>query len=103
MRKSKEEFGEFITVIDGVPTYCKMRTLKKETYGFWIPQIRSWFWPGDEDQDKLHKMFEKSRTLILDMSPIKLSREMRDITPADDPPIEQRPATKEEEENLEWF
>ena len=103
MRKTKETFGEFITVIDKIPTYCKMRTLKKETYGFWIPQIKTWFWPCEEDQEKLHKYFENTTELPLDCSPIKLKKSMRDVTPEDEPPIEERPATKEEQENLEWF
>jgi len=103
MRKTEEEFGEFIMMVDGVPTYCKIRTLKKETYGFWIPQIRSWFWPGEEDQDKLHKLFENTTTLTFDMSPIKLSRDMRDVTPDDELAVEERPATQEEQDDLEWF
>jgi len=101
--ETRESFDEYIYNNDGVPTYCKMRTIEAVRYGFWIPAIRSWFWPCNVDQDKLHKMFIQARELKFDASPIELKREWRDVTPDDEPPIEEHPATEEEQNTLEWF
>lgn len=103
MRREKETFTEMIFLEKNVPTYCKMRTIEKETYGFWIPQIRCWFFPIEEEQERLHGMFERATDLNFDGTPVKLIREMRDVTPEDEAPIEQRPATKEEQDKLEWI
>lgn len=101
--ETRESFGEFIYNNDGVPTYCKMRTLEAIRYGFWIPAITSWFWPCDKDQEKLHKMFTQSTELKLDTSPITLKREWMDITPDDDPAVEEHAATQKEKDDLDWF
>jgi len=103
VRRSKETFTEMIFLENKVPTYCKMRTIEKETYGFWIPQIKCWYFPIEAEQERLHEMFERATDLKFDCTPIKLTREMWDVTPEDEPPIEQRPATEEEKDKLEWF
>ena len=72
MRKSEETFKEIIIVENKVPTYCKMRTVEKETYGFWIPQIKSWYFPCESEQEHIHEMFERATDLKFDGTPVKL-------------------------------
>ena len=103
-RKEREKFSEFVCNNDeGVPTYYKMRMLEKVTYGFWIPAISGWFWPCDKDQDELHRMFTQATELKLDTTPITLKRSWSDVTPEDEPAVEEHPATEKEQEDLDWW
>jgi len=99
-RKVKEIISEYITGGDP-PKYVKTKTVSQETYGFWIPSHKFWFWPCDKDQDWLHKQLTKPPTK-LDGSTIDLKRSMQDQEDKFEI-LEERPATKEEQEKLEWY
>lgn len=99
-RKVKEIISEYIVSGD-TPTYMKNKIVSQETYGFWIPSHGIWFWPCVEDQDWLHEQLQKPPTK-LDGSTIELKRKMQDQEDQFET-LEERPATKEEQEKLEWY
>lgn len=97
-RKVVEEVSEFLC--GDPPIYYKTKVFKREKYGFWIPSHGFWFWPSEEDQDWLHEKLSQPPDK-LDGRIITLDRSM--LMDDDSKTLEERPATEEEKEKLEWF
>ena len=98
-RKVVEEISEFLC--GDPPIYYKTKTIKRETYGFWIPSHSFWFWPSEKDQEWLHEQLSKPPSK-LDGRTIHLDRSMK-MNDDEIETLEERPATEEEKEKIEWF
>ena len=98
-RKVVEETNEYL--VGDPPTYLKTKTIKREVYGFWIPSHGFWFWPNEEDQDRLYKLLSQPPSK-LDGQTIKLERSMQ-MNDDEIETLEERPATEEEKEKIKWL